>query len=103
MEREGKQSLTERTTLRSILVSYSRKILREKPFTNFVVLWLFTKVFFFFFFAKLGHGILLYAKSGQFAKVFSLESFQLYGIVCLSTKVLNNGKAYCLLFRMNVY
>ena len=100
MEREGKQSLTERTTLRSILVPYSRKLLREKPFTNFVVLWLFAKVF---FFAKLGHGILWYAKSGQFAKVFSLESFQLYGIVCLSTKVLNNGKAYCLLFRMNVY
>ena len=46
MEREGKQSLTDRTALRSLLVPYSRELLREKPFMNFAVLWLFAKVFF---------------------------------------------------------
>ena len=46
MEREGKQSLTDRTALRSLLVPYSRELLREKPFVNFAVLWLFAKVFF---------------------------------------------------------
>ena len=68
---------------------YSRKLSREKNFTNFVVLWLFTKVFS----AKFGAWRSLAQQKQaisesffrknrifrQFTKVFSLESFPLYG------------------------
>ena len=72
------------------LILYSGKLSREKTFANFAVLWLFAKVFF----AKFG-GVapLVLQKRAihesflrenrifhQFAKVFSLESFPLYGI-----------------------
>ena len=69
--------------------AYSGKLLREKPFANFAVLWLSAKVFA----AKvLGLGAFQCSKSeqsasflrenrifNQLAKVFSLESFLLYG------------------------
>ena len=49
------------------LVPYSRKLLREKTFANFAVLWLSAKVFS----AKFGGcGVLWHSKSEQFAKVF---------------------------------
>ena len=66
--------------------------MREKTFTNFAVLWLFVKVF---FHKVWGRGILWHGKSKQsgkvfsvkfiffyqFAKVFSLKSSPLYGII----------------------
>ena len=74
---------------------YSGKLLREKTFANFAVLWQYTKVFF----RKIwGHGILWQKQAihksflrencifHQFAKVFSLESLPLYGsLLQLST------------------
>ena len=71
-------------------IPYSGKLLREKTFVNFVPLWLFAKVFS----AKFG-GMASLARHKrvirgtflrgnrifhQFAKVFSLESFPLYGM-----------------------
>ena len=62
---------------------YSGKLSREKTFTNFAVLWLFVKVFS----MKLGAWDSWRGTSEQSdrifhqsAKVFSLESFPLYGI-----------------------
>ena len=76
------------------LIPYSGKLSREKPFVNFIILWLVAKVFS----AKFGgmasvgvpkligairesflHENCIYH---QFVKVFSLESFPLYGIWC---------------------
>ena len=70
-------------------ILYSGKLLREKTFANFTVLWLFAKVFS----AKFGGmASLAWHKRAihesfprknrtfhQFMKVFSLESFPLYG------------------------
>jgi len=70
-------------------IPYSGKLSREKTFANFVVLWLFMKVFS----AKFGCVAPLVLQKRairesflsencsfhQFAKVFSLESFPLYG------------------------
>ena len=79
---------------------YSRKLSREKTFADFAVLWLFAKVFS----AKFGGMAsvvqhrwaicesLLYENHifHQFTKVFSLESFPLYGMyVCPSIMVYN--------------
>ena len=69
-------------------IQYSRKLLREKTFVNFTVLWLFVKGFY----AKLGGMHPLAWQKGaicesffhenrnfhQFVKAFSLESFPLY-------------------------
>ena len=85
------------------MLPYSRKLSREKTFANFTVLWLYTKVFT----AKFGawhrlaqqkrpiHESFLHEKRifHQFTKVFSLESFPLYGnleslVVCM--KVVKN-------------
>ena len=64
---------------------YSGKLSREKTFVNFAVLWLFVEVF------SAKFGVLWHSKSNhetfvsenhifqQFAKVFSLKSFPLYG------------------------
>ena len=74
--------------LLSTRVLYSRKLLREKTFGNFEVLWLFTKVVS----AKFGRVVSFDGMSEQSMKaftatiiffpdsqVFSLESFSLYG------------------------
>ena len=68
------------------LYHISGKLLREKTFADFRVLWLFAKVFSTKFGGMLS---LVWHKQAirencifhQFAKVFSLESFQLYGII----------------------
>ena len=56
-------------------VLYSGKLSREKTFTNFEVLWLFTK----FFSAKFRGVASFGGTCEQFAKVFSHKSFPLYG------------------------
>ena len=74
-------------------IPYSGKLLREKTFTNFAVLWLFAKVFPVKFGGLVSLGA---AQMGipqkflckncifhQFVKVFSLESFPLYSIVTI--------------------
>ena len=56
-------------------IPYSGKLSREKTFANFVVLWLFLKIF-----SEIWErSILWHSKSEQSAKVFSLKSFPLYG------------------------
>ena len=64
-------------------IPYSRKLLSEKTFTNFAVLWLAIRES---FLRKIWErGVLWHSKSEQsvnifhqFAKVFSLKSFPLY-------------------------
>ena len=77
-------------------VPYSGNLSREKTFTNFTVLWLFAKVFSAKFGARhplaqqnqaIGKSFLCENQIfHQFTKVFSLESFPLYGILYLHTK-----------------
>ena len=69
-------------------ILYNGKLLREKTFANFVVLWLFTKVFSgkfggvaSFCMAKESNLRKFFRIFNQFAKVFSLESFPLYSIL----------------------
>ena len=69
-------------------ILYSGKFLREKTFTNFVVLWLFTKAFSVefggvasFAVAKESNPRKFFRIFNQFAKVFSLESFLLFSIL----------------------
>ena len=72
-------------------IPYNRKFLREKTFANFLVLWLFTKVFSTkfggvasFAMAKASNPRKFFCENRifhQFAKVFSLESFPLYSIL----------------------
>jgi len=53
------------------LVPYSEKLLREKTFANFAVLWLSAS-----FLSEIeGHGVLWHSKSEQFAKVFYAKSY----------------------------
>ena len=73
-----------------VLVPYSSKLSREKTFVNFAVLWLYVKVFSTKFGAWCPLGLQKRAICEsflrknhifhQFVKVFSLESFPLYGI-----------------------
>ena len=58
-------------------ILYSEKLLGERTFANFVVLWLFTKVFS----AKFGGVHLLPWPNKSNVKDFSLESFPLYSIL----------------------
>ena len=69
---------------------YSGKLSREKTFVNFVVLWLFAKVFSAKFLGMVSFGVAKVRNPQkfspqrsyfhQFTKVSSLESFVLYGI-----------------------
>ena len=75
------------------IIPYSRKLLREETFANFAVLWLFVKVIS----TKFGawHPLARHRQAihesflcenhifHQFANVFFLESFPLYGIISI--------------------
>ena len=60
----------------AVCIPYSGKHSREKTFTNFTVLCLCAKVFLQIW----GRDVLWHGRSKQSTKVFSLESFLLYGI-----------------------
>ena len=63
---------------------YSWELSREKTFVDFKVLWLFAKVFYMYvkFSATSEQSAQVFsAKIHQFAKVFSRESFLLYGML----------------------
>ena len=64
-------------------VPYSGKLLREKSFANYAVLWLFAKVFSVKFWGVVSFGAAKASKScfHQFTKVYSLKSFPLYSIL----------------------
>ena len=61
---------------------YSWELSREKTFVDFKVLWLFAKFFYVKFSATSEQSAQVFsAKIHQFAKVFSRESFPLYGML----------------------
>ena len=72
------------------VIPYSRKLSREKTFANFVVLWLFAKVFFTKFGGMASVGVAKASNPQKFSlrkpyftkfmKVFSLEIFSLHGM-----------------------
>ena len=83
---------------------YSRKLLREKTFVNFEVLWLFTKVFF----AKFGGVASIVAQVNNSQKfspwksyfppifeIFSLKSFVLYGMTLNVPSIFLSWRAVC--------